>query len=95
LQAPEKIQYVNETAGDLWATPEEVALAMLDLIERDQCAAGQIAGGTILEVGKNQTRLVSERNDPGPTGPGHTVRGVKKAIVDAMDTISGEGWGKY
>jgi 3-hydroxybutyrate dehydrogenase len=67
---------------------------MLDLIEKDVCTAGKIAGGTILEVGKDQTRLVAEVNDPGPSGPGHTARGIPKAIEGILDSMAVEGWGK-
>jgi hypothetical protein len=66
---------------------------MLDLVEKDEGAAGKIAGGIVLEVGSNQTRLVTERNDPGPSGPGHTVRGSKNAMGDILDAIAG-GLGK-
>lgn len=47
--------------GDAWATPEEVAVAMLRLIEEPG-----MVGGTILECGKNHTRRVEGFNDPGP-----------------------------
>jgi 3-hydroxybutyrate dehydrogenase len=67
---------------------------MLDLIEKDECAAGKIAGGTILEVGKDQTRLVAEVNDPGPSGLGHTARGIPKATEGILDSMAVEGWGK-
>lgn len=65
---------------------------MLDLVERDNCSAGKIAGGTILEVGAGQTRLVEERNDPGPSGPGCTVEGNAKAAKDILESL-GKGWG--
>lgn len=83
---------VDTASGDEWATPEEVALAMLDLVEKDECEAGKIEGGCILEVGKDQVRLVSERNDPGPSGPGHTVRGNDQAAEEIFETVR-EGWG--
>lgn len=66
---------------------------MLDLIEKDECAAGKITGGTILEVGKDQTRLVAEVNDPGPSGRGHTARGVPKAAEGILDAMAVDGWG--
>lgn len=37
----------------MWATPEEVAEAMLRCLQEPD-----LGGGTILEVGANQTRLV-------------------------------------
>jgi 3-hydroxybutyrate dehydrogenase len=67
---------------------------MLDLIEKDECAAGKIAGGTILEVGKDQTRLVAELNDPGPSGPGHTAKGIPQATRTILDSLAVEGWGR-
>lgn len=94
LQAPEKLKNVDTAGGDEWATPEEVALAMLDLVEKDECAAGKIEGGSILEVGKNQVRLVSERNDPGPSGAGHSVSGNGRAAEEMLNSLMEEGWGK-
>jgi len=78
---------------DEWATPEEVALAMLDLVEKTECSAGKIEGGSILEVGKDRQRLVFERNDPGPIGPGLTVTGNVKAMEDIFETELKSGWG--
>lgn len=66
---------------------------MLDLVEKDEIPAGKIVGGSILEVGKDQRRLVYERNDPGPTGPGNTVAGNAKAIVQILDEVFRKGWG--
>ncbi|KAK1589838.1 short chain dehydrogenase [Colletotrichum navitas] len=57
---PEKL--VNLDANqDGWVTPQEVAEAMLRCVEEDS-----LIGGSILEVGKNCTRLVEAFNDPGP-----------------------------
>lgn len=67
---------------------------MLDLVEKDECAAGKIEGGTILEVGKDQVRLVGVRNDPGPSGPGHTVHGNEKATEEILNSVLRAGWGK-
>jgi 3-hydroxybutyrate dehydrogenase len=89
------LKHVDEAAGDEWATPDEVALAMLDLVEKTECAAGKISGGTILEVGKDQVRLVEELNDRGPSGPGHTVHGNKtKALDETFDILAQDGWGR-
>ncbi|OBT75969.1 hypothetical protein VF21_05742 [Pseudogymnoascus sp. 05NY08] len=66
----EKLQMIDQSADD-WATPEEVAQVMLDLVERDE-----YVGGTVLEVGKGQVRRVEAFNDPGPSGSGHTVSNV-------------------
>ncbi len=42
-----------DTSKDQWATPEEVAEAMLLCVE-----SPDLGGGKILEVGAQQTRLV-------------------------------------
>ncbi|KAF5024831.1 hypothetical protein F66182_3070 [Fusarium sp. NRRL 66182] len=57
---PEKLKFVDETQ-DAWVTPHEVARAMLDCLENP----GHV-GGTVLEVGKDNTRQVGVFNDPGP-----------------------------
>ncbi|KAM0552456.1 hypothetical protein ACHAPJ_008017 [Fusarium lateritium] len=57
---PEKLKFVDETQ-DAWVTPYEVAQAMLACVENDDNV-----GGTVLEVGKNNTRQVGVFNDPGP-----------------------------
>jgi hypothetical protein len=49
---PEKMTFLDETK-DAWATPEEVAVAMLRCLEE-----AELGGGKILEVGAKQTRLV-------------------------------------
>ena len=75
-------------------TPEEVAIAMLDLLEKDECQAGRIKGGCILEIGKEQVRFVSEFNDPGPSGAGHSVSGIRKATDQVLASLGEEGWGR-
>ena len=67
---------------------------MLDLVEKDECAAGKIEGGAVLEVGKDQTRLVMDLNDPGPSGPGHTVQGNKGAAREVWEGLR-KGWDVY
>lgn len=57
---PEKLVNVDQEQ-DGWVTPEEVARAMLATVE-----GYEHGGGTILEVGKENTRQVSAFNDPGP-----------------------------
>jgi NAD(P)-dependent dehydrogenase (short-subunit alcohol dehydrogenase family) len=49
---PEKLSFLD-TGKDAWASPEEVAEAMLRCAEE-----GSLGGGAILEVGKGQTRRV-------------------------------------
>lgn len=67
LDHPVKSRMVVE-GKDEWIMPEEVADAMLTLIEQPN-----LVGGTILEVGKGQRRIVHMLNDKGPSGAGHTV----------------------
>ncbi|KAK2771200.1 nad-dependent 15-hydroxyprostaglandin dehydrogenase [Colletotrichum kahawae] len=57
---PEKLISLDESQ-DGWVTPDEVAEAMLRCAEDDG-----VPGGSILEVGKDNTRLVQTFNDPGP-----------------------------
>ncbi|KAL1638741.1 hypothetical protein SLS58_008664 [Diplodia intermedia] len=57
---PEKLANVDE-ARDGWASPEEVARAMLACVEEPR-----LVGGSVLEVGRDNTRLVAAFNDPGP-----------------------------
>ena len=54
---------VNEEK-DIWATPKEVAQAMLDLIEME----GNEVGGKIMEIGAGNRRWVETLDDPGPGG---------------------------
>lgn len=61
LEHPEKMVYLD-TEQDGWVTPDEVAVAMLRMVEADE-----LVGGTILEVGKEHTRLVKNHNDEGPS----------------------------
>lgn len=78
---PEKLKWVDEN-NDEWVEPEEVAEAMLSLIE-----AHKHIGGTVLEVGKHQTRHVEVLNDPGPSGAGHTVSAAGKAKDDIWEQL--------
>lgn len=57
---PEKLFYVDD-GRDGWATPDEVAEAMLRCVEEKG-----LVGGTVLEVGRANTRTVEVFNDPGP-----------------------------
>jgi NAD(P)-dependent dehydrogenase (short-subunit alcohol dehydrogenase family) len=85
---PEKLAFVDEER-DAWATPEEVAEAMLRCLEEPE-----LGGGTILEVGKGQTRVVGQFNDPGPSGEGHTVSRLKEGEEQVYGWLTNEGWGK-
>ena len=55
---PEKLKMLNPDTK--WVTAEDVALVMLDLVEKEEHV-----GGSILEVGRN-VRKVEAFNDPGP-----------------------------
>ncbi|KAK2602294.1 hypothetical protein N8I77_008841 [Diaporthe amygdali] len=68
LEHPEKMTYLDTDDG--WVTPDEVAVAMLQCVENSN-----LVGGTIFEVGKNNTRSVPSFNDPGPD------RDPKKGLV--------------
>jgi 3-hydroxybutyrate dehydrogenase len=86
---PEKMKIVDDTQ-DLWATPEEVAEAMLALSEDED-----MIGGTVLEVGRKQTRRVPLFNNPGPSGAGHTASGMPLAVEEVFGTLEKEGWGSW
>jgi NAD(P)-dependent dehydrogenase (short-subunit alcohol dehydrogenase family) len=85
---PEKMTFLDGKK-DEWATPEEVAEAMVRCLEEPE-----LGGGTILEVGAKQTRKVAQLNDPGPSGPGHTVGNLKKQYEEVFGWLGEEGWGK-
>lgn len=61
VEHPDKMKYLDPEQ-DGWVTPGEVAAAMLRCVEEEG-----LVGGTILEVGKGQTRCVETLNDPGPS----------------------------
>ena len=77
----EKIDLVDEEK-DVWATPGEVAQAMLDLIEME----GNDVGGKVLEVGAGNRRWVAALGDPGPGGGT-----VSRYYADRKTSGSGEG----
>lgn len=84
---PEKLKFLDENK-DAWVEPEEVAEAMIRLLE-DQ----ELGGGTVLEVGKGQTRKVAQVNDPGPSGAGHTVSNLVSGYGEVYGWLGEEGWG--
>ena len=61
---------------------------MLRCLEDDD-----LGGGTILEVGARQTRRVEAFNDPGPSGPGHTVSNGKEREKAVFEWLAEEKWG--
>ncbi|KAF3035809.1 hypothetical protein E8E12_004785 [Didymella heteroderae] len=85
---PEKLQFIGQ--ADEWATPEEVADAMLRCLVEEG-----LPGGTVLEVGKGQTREVQALNDPGPSGSGHTVSNLVGTYEEVFGLLKGEGWGAF
>lgn len=85
---PEKMTFLDE-GKDEWATPEEVAEAMVRCLEEPE-----LGGGTILEVGAKQTRKVEQLNDPGPSGPGHTVSNLQDQYKEVFEWLGKEGWGQ-
>ncbi|KAF1951308.1 NAD(P)-binding protein [Byssothecium circinans] len=85
---PEKMRFID-TDKDAWATPEEVAEAMLRLLEEPE-----LGGGNILEVGAKQTRIVEALNDPGPSGAGHTVSNLVQSYDEVYGWLKQDGWGK-
>jgi len=85
---PEKLVLMDE-AKDEWATPEEVAEAMVRCLEDDA-----LGGGKILEVGAQQTREVKQFNDEGPSGRGMKVSGLEQAYNEVYGWLEEEGWGK-
>lgn len=85
---PEKLSYLDESK-DEWATPEEVAEAMVKCLEDPE-----LGGGTIVEVGAKQTRLVKQLNDPGPSGAGHTVTNIYEKYEEVYGWLGESGWGQ-
>ncbi|KAI0593177.1 short-chain dehydrogenase [Biscogniauxia sp. FL1348] len=88
---PEKMLYLD-AERDGWVTPEEVAAAMLRCVEDDA-----LPGGSVLEVGKNCTRLVQTYNDPGPDldpAKGLVTRNGDKGVEAVMGWLGDEKiWG--
>ncbi|KAM3429575.1 hypothetical protein NHJ13734_008117 [Beauveria thailandica] len=75
---------------DALITPQEVAEAMLSLVESEDHA-----GGTVLEVGVAYTRTVSVWNDPGPTQELHkgtTLSGMENVAVNIAKTLQDGTW---
>lgn len=85
---PEKMAYVDEER-DEWASSEEVGEAMVRLLEDEE-----LGGGTVLEVGRGQTRRVEALMDEGPKGKGHTVSRLEEMYGEVFGWLGGEGWVK-
>ncbi|KAJ8129874.1 hypothetical protein O1611_g3756 [Lasiodiplodia mahajangana] len=93
VEHPEKSQWLDP-GRDAWVTPEEVAAAMM------RCVVDpEMASGTILEVGKDVSRRVMARNDPGPdpdpkNGMVASNSGVK-GVAEVLNWLGDkEIWGK-
>ncbi|KAG5974218.1 hypothetical protein E4U55_008282 [Claviceps digitariae] len=76
-----KLEWVHEDL-DRWVPIDQVAKAILDLITKKE-----YVGGTVLEVGLNQVRPVTELNDAGPSGAGVTAQGMGRVIEDTLKLI--------
>lgn len=74
---PEKLKMFEE-GKDEWVEPEEVAEAMMRLVQDPK-----LPGGTILEVGAKNTRVVQYYGDPGPLGGG--LKGHSLGRVHLLD----------
>ena len=61
-----------------WVTPEDVAVVMMGLVEKEEWV-----GGTIIEVGRT-IRKVEVFNDPGPPRVGDGVVKLEKGYDDEM-----------
>ncbi|KAH8713322.1 15-hydroxyprostaglandin dehydrogenase [NAD(+)] [Beauveria bassiana] len=75
---------------DALISPQEVAEAMLSLVESED-----YPGGTVLEVGVAYTRTVSVYNDPGPTQElrqGTTLSGMKNIAETIAKTLQDGTW---
>ena len=86
-QHADKLRFVDESQ-DQWVTPEEVAVAMVNLLE-----APEMVGGTILEVGAGNTRMVTLKNDPGPEGPGLAVSRAGDSWEKLVERLRVGDWG--
>lgn len=86
---PEKMAFVDE-GTDQWATAVEVAEAMMRLLEDPA-----MVGGTILEVGHEQTRVVPQFDGVGPQGSGNTVSNlVTKGAQEVYGWLERALWGR-
>lgn len=86
LDHPDKLAMVDE-AKDVWVTPEEVADAMVELVEK-----AEYVGGTILEIGHEHRRIVPHLMNPGPSGAGHGLSNAAGAFEDVFEKLTGRAW---
>jgi NAD(P)-dependent dehydrogenase (short-subunit alcohol dehydrogenase family) len=83
----DKLKMIDESK-DQWVMPEEVAAAMIKLLEDED-----MTGGVILEVGLGSMRKVEVRNDPGPSGPGLGVSAGKDCRDEILERLKRGDWG--
>lgn len=84
----DKLVGFNDEA-DEWVTPEEVAEHMVGLLE-----SPAMVGGTILEVGAGEARVVPPFMNPGPPGKGTSITDAAKLVANTFDVLAKPGWGK-
>lgn len=76
---PDKLKFVSDKTG--WVTPEDVAVIMLDLVQKEDWV-----GGTIVEVGAT-VRKVETFNDPGPATSGNNVSSSEEVEDDMWASL--------
>jgi 3-hydroxybutyrate dehydrogenase len=79
---PEKMRGL--AAQDEFLTPEEMAEAMITVVESDK-----YLGGTVLEVIKNRTRVVNV-DSPLPSGPGSTMSNIGVIYEETIGLLEKE-----
>lgn len=86
LDHPDKLAMIDQ-AKDVWVSPQEVADAMVELVEKDEYVAG-----TILEVGHEHRRIVPQFMNPGPSGAGYEVSSAAGAFKGVFEKLKGTAW---
>ena len=83
-------EYIDESKGDEWMTPDEVATFMIKMVTK-----GEYVGGSVWELGKEHVRRVNLLMDPGVD---HTKKGLTMANLtlpfEQMQTLITENFGK-
>jgi 3-hydroxybutyrate dehydrogenase len=78
----EKLRLLDEES-DEWVTPEKVAEAMVDLIEKEE-----YHGGTVLEVGGGPVRRVEAFDAPRPSAKGNSVSNPKAEVDEIWERLA-------
>ena len=78
----------GESKGDIWITPEHVAMTLMDLTIK-----AEPMGGTIWEVGTASVRRVERLNDPGPDqqSAGSTAAGLSTLYAELEEGMKNFG----